>query len=145
MSADVKKDYRTVLQKMGEYAPYYICRYVQWYMTDPEDRETWEELCNCDINFKSKDGTLKTEKFCKENWLCREDSQKCIQVYMKHMKVVNTMRIYRKMVAKALEGDCNAAKWVEGFHSGEFFDETTDEMDEFLAKINIPNLKKGKR
>ena len=43
---------------------------------------------------------------------------------------------------KALQGDVNAAKWVEQFHESDFFDESTDEIDEFLNKVNIPKLKK---
>ena len=32
---------------------------------------------------------------------------------------------------------------VEQFHESDFFDESTDEIDEFLNKVNIPKLKKG--
>ena len=85
-----------------------------------------------------------SEEFAKENWLTREDTQRAIQIYMKHMKTYNTMRIYRKMLDKALSGDVNAAKWVEQFHESDFFDESTDEIDEFLNKVNIPKLKKVK-
>lgn len=139
--SNVKKDYKTVLQKMCDAAPYYIAKYIEWYMTDAAEREPWEKLCECDQNFRSKDGTNKTEKFAKDNWLSRDDAQKCIQIYMKHMKVINTMKIYQKMMEKALGGDVNAAKYIEGFHASDFFDESTDEIDEFLNRVNIPKLK----
>ena len=140
--ATITKDYKTIIQKMQEVAPNYIAKYVEWYLTDPEDRCSWEELCTCDQQFKSRRGGYKTEDFAKENWLTREDTQRAIQIYMKHMKTYNTMRIYRKMLDKALSGDVNAAKWVEQFHESDFFDESTDEIDEFLNKVNIPKLKK---
>lgn len=142
MSTMITKDYKTVLQKMQEVAPYYICKYVEWYLTDPADRPKWEELCECDQNYKSKNGEFKTEKFAKDSWLAREDTQKCIQIYLKHMKIINTMKIYQKMMEKALQGDVNAAKYIESFHDSDFFDESTDEIDNFLNKVNIPSLKK---
>ena len=141
-ASKVIKDYKTLLGKMQEVAPNYIAKYIEWYMSDKDERPKWEDLVTCDPNFKYKDGTYKTEKFCLDNWLTREDSQKCIQIYMKHMKTINTMKIYQKMVEKAMQGDTNAAKWVESFHDSEFFDESTDEIDDFLNKVNIPSLAK---
>lgn len=141
-ASTVTKDYKTLLEKMKEVAPGYIAKYVEWYMTDADERPKWEELVTCDQNFKSKDGSYKTEKFCKDNWLCRDDSQKCIQIYMKHMKTINTMKIYQTMMEKALTGDVNAAKYIESFHASDFFDESTDEIDDFLNKVNIPSLSK---
>ena len=135
--------YKTVLQKMTEVTPYYIAKYVEWYLSDKNERCTWDELCQCDQNYKSKAGGYKTEQFARENWLTREDTQKAIQIYMKHMKTFNTMQIYQKMFAKALEGDVNAAKYVESFHNSDFFDESDDELNDFLSNINIPALKKG--
>lgn len=138
------KEYRSVYQKMQDYVPYYIAKYLVWYFTDKDERESWEDLCKCDINFKSKDGENKTEQFAKENWLTREDSQKAIQVYMKHMRTYNLSKIYYKMLDKAMTGDTNAAKWVENFSNSDFFDETEDEINSYLDGINIPSLKGGK-
>ena len=135
--------YKTVQQKMCEVTVYYIAKYVEWYLSDKNERCTWDELCQCDKNFKSKSGVNKTEKFARENWLTREDTQKAIQIYMKHMKTINTMQIYQKMLTKALDGDVNAAKYVESFHNSDFFDESEDELNDFLDNINIPALKRG--
>lgn len=138
----------TVLQKMQEIVPYYIAKYVEWYLTDKNDRCTWDELCKCDINYRIKTkndgwtGEYKTEEFAKDNWLTREDTQKAIQIYMKHMKTYNTMQIYQKMMKKALEGDVNAAKYIDSFHNSDFFDESTDELNDFLNTVKIPALKK---
>ncbi len=144
---DENKSFKTVLQKMTEVAPYYIAKYVEWYLTPTEDRISWEDLCKCDIQYRTRDpeGKLsinKSEQFAKENWLTREDTQKAIQIYMKHMKTINTMKIYEKMLDKALQGDVNAAKYIEGFHNSDFFDEGEDEINDFLNTINIPKLKK---
>ncbi|GLC78318.1 hypothetical protein [Lacrimispora brassicae] len=140
--ADENKSFKTVLQKMTEVAPYYIAKYVEWYLTDPEDRIPWDDLCNCNDNYRLKTGGNKTEQFAKDNWLTREDTQRCIQIYMKHMKTINTMKIYEKMLDKALQGDVNAAKYIEGFHNSDFFNEDEDEINDFLNTVNIPKLKK---
>ena len=53
---------KTVLQKMTEVAPYYIAKYVDWYLTSPEDRGSWDDLCKCDINYKLRNGGYKSEQ-----------------------------------------------------------------------------------
>ena len=45
------------------------------------------------------------------------------------------------MYDKALQGDVNAAKWVESFAKSDFFDDSTDEIDDFLKDINIHTTK----
>lgn len=134
---------KTLLQKMQEICPYHIAKYVQWYLSDKKKRCKWDELCQCDMQFKSKDGTNKTEEFCENNWLIRDDAQKAIKIYMKNMRTLNTMQIYQKMMAKALNGDVNAAKYVENFHNSDFFEDSEDELDVLLSGINIPALKGG--
>lgn len=135
--------YKTVLQKMSEVTTYYIAKYVEWYLTDKNERCTWDVLCQCDPNYKSKSGENKTEKFARDNWLTREDAQKAIQIYMKHMKTINIMQIYQKMLDKALDGDVNAAKYIESFHNSDFFDESSDDIEDFMKNVNIPALKGG--
>lgn len=142
--SDENKQYKTVLQKMTEVCPYYIAKYVEWYLTDKNERCKWDDLAVCDQNYKSKAGGFKTEQFAKENWLTREDAQRAMQIYLKHMKTFNTMQIYQKMFQKALEGDVNAAKYIDQVHESNFFDESDDELNDFLSGINIPALKKGK-
>lgn len=109
------------------------------------------DLCKCDINYRVTakkdgrpewDGVYKTEEFAKDNWLTRDDTQKAIQIYMKHMKTYNTMQIYQKMMEKALQGDVNAAKYIDTFHNSDFFDESDDELNDFLNTVKIPSLKK---
>ena len=57
------------------------------------------------------------------------------------MKIYNLNKLYDSMLEKALDGDINAAKWVENFMKSDFFDDSVDEIDEFLSGINIPGLK----
>jgi hypothetical protein len=141
------------MQKMTAVAPYYIAKYVDWYMTPKEERCSWDELCRCDENYRVRtktDGvvavteTNKTEEFCRTNWLTRPDTQKAIQIYLRGMKNYNIMLIHNKMMEKALAGDVNAAKYIDQFYNSAFFDDKDDEIDDFLSSVNIPALKKVK-
>lgn len=134
----------TVISKLQDTGlPYYLCKYVDWYMTDPEDRIPWEDLCRCDINYSTKKGEKKTEQFAKENWLTRADVQDGIKVWMSHMKTLNTLKIYHKMFEKAMDGDVQAAKWVEDFHNSKFFKEEHDEINDFLNNVSFKKAKRG--
>lgn len=132
----------TLIAKMTTVCPYYIGKYVEWYLSPPDERQSWDSLCKCDQMFQSKNGQNKTEKFCRENWLPREDAQAAIKIYMKHMQIINTMKIYQKMLDKALGGDVQAAKYIQDFHSSKFFEDEQDEINDFLNTVNIPKLKK---
>jgi len=125
---------KTINKKLEEIVPAYISKFIIWYLSDKETRLPFDEFKTCEVNIKDYDSCCQ--------WLTREDSQKAIQVYMKHMKIYNLMQVYYKMLNKSLNGDVNAAKWIESFSNSEFFDETEDEMDNFLSDINIPALKK---
>ena len=132
----------TLIAKMTKVCPYYVGKYVEWYLTPPDERQSWDDLCKCDNHFQNKSGENRTEKFCKENWLVREDSQAAIKIYMKHKQTVNTMKIYQKMLDKALSGDVQAAKYIQDFHASKFFEDEQDEINDFLNTVNIPKLKK---
>ena len=71
----------------------------------------------------------------------REDAQRGLQVYQKHMKLFNLTRLYDAMLEKAMQGDTRAATWVESFTKSDYFDESQDEIDNFLSGINIPGMK----
>jgi hypothetical protein len=129
------RKYKTLCQKLDEVVPTYVSRFIIWYFSDKETRLPFEQFKTCEVNIKDYDS-------CCE-WLTREDAQKAIQIYMKHMKTYNLMQVYYKMLDKALNGDVNAAKWIESFSNSDFFDESQDEMDSFLNNVNIPALKKG--
>lgn len=127
---------RSVVQKMEQVTTPYIARFIVYYYTPEDKRKPWDEFKTCHELIKNK-----SFEDCVE-WLTREDAQKGLQVYQKHMKLYNLNRLYDSMLQKALEGDTRAASWVENFTQSEFFDESTDEIDDFLSGINIPGLNK---
>lgn len=118
---------KSLNQKLCEVMPPYLASYLTWYYADPDTRVSWEELCNYDANFKQQGehaGENKTQEFCEQNWLIRDDVQKGMIIYMQHMKRYNFMKRYQEMNKKALSGDVNSAKYV-------------DEMDKILDKMSI--------
>ena len=142
----------SVLHKMCEVAPYHIAKYVLWYLSSSEERCSWDELCKCDVNFRKYSGSARkgekkvitgnvTEEMAKENWLTRDDAQVAMQVYLKHMKNYNFVRIYNKMLDKALNGSVEAAKYLEQLNTSDFLNEKTDEIDDFLSEVHISALK----
>ncbi len=125
----------SLLQKLEKIVPKYIARFILWYYTPEEKRCPFEEFMPYEPNVKSLELSME--------WLTREDAQDAMQVYHKHMKKYNLMQIYDSMLEKAMKGDVNAAKWVETFSNSDFFDESTDEMEDFMKTVNISALKKG--
>lgn len=134
----------TIIKKLEDSGlPYYLAKFVDWYMTDPEERESWDELCKVDNGFVSKTGENKTQEFVRENWLTRADVQEGIRIWLSHMKTINMLKIYRTMQKKAMDGDVQAARWVEDFHNSKFFQEEHDEINEFLNNVTFKKPKRG--
>ena len=129
------KSYKTIVQKLDEVTQPWVSRFIIWYFSDKNTRKPFDEFKTCNPN-------IKDEKVCEE-WLTREDAQKAIQIYMKHMRTYNLMQVYYKMLEKAMTGDTQASKWIVDFSNSPFFDESEDEIDSFLKGINIPALKGG--
>ena len=127
----------SINQKLQKIVPKYIANFILWYYTPEEKRKPFEEFMPYEPNVKGK-----TVEDCEE-WLTREDSIQAIREYHKHMKDYNLMQLYESMLEKAVKGDVNAAKWVEQFSNSDFFNDTTDEIDEFMKNVNIGGLKKG--
>ena len=125
----------SINQKLQKVVPKYIASFIIWYYTPEDKRCPFKEFMPYEPNVKGK-----SLDDCKE-WLTREDSIDAIKTYHKHMKDYNLMQLYESMLEKAIKGDVNAAKWVESFSNGEFFNDETDEMDDFLKNVNIPDLK----
>lgn len=136
---------KTLLQKLQEVMPYYLATYLCWYYSDPNTRISWEDLCKSDQNFRvqGEDGGYKTEQFAEQNWLIREDVQKGMIIYMQHMRTYNQMKVYQSMLAKALTGDVNSAKYLDEFNNklDKMLDskETQSEIDELLKGVTINN------
>jgi hypothetical protein len=127
----------SIQQKLEKIVPKYIARFIIWYKTPEDKRCPLEELMPYEPNFQRK-----SLEDCME-WLQREDAQEGMQVYLKHMKKFNLMKIYDAMYEKALQGDVNAAKWIESFSHSDFFDESMDDIEDFMKEVNIPALKGG--
>lgn len=126
---------KTVIQKLEEVTTPAIARFIVYYYTPEEKRKDWDDFKTCHDLIKKR-----TYDECLE-WLTREDAQRGLQVYQKHMKLYNMTRLYDSMLEKALAGDTRAASWVEDFTKSDYFDESQDEIDNFLSGINIPGLK----
>ena len=129
--------YKTVIQKLEEVTTPAIARFIVYYYTPEDKRKSWDEFKTCHDLIKKR-----TYDECLE-WLTREDAQIGMQVYQKHMKIYNMTKLYDSMLDKAMNGDVNAAKWVEQFTHSDYFDDSEDEIDTFLSNVNIPGLKKG--
>ena len=85
---------KSLLQKLSEVMKPYLANYLIWYYSDPDQRCSWDELCSYDQNFKQKGenaGQNKTQEFCEQNWLIRDDVQKGMIIYMQHMKRLQLM------------------------------------------------------
>lgn len=108
--------------------------FVRWYCLPESEREPWE------VYTKKCMGGVSWEQA--QNYIYRDDVQEAIQFWVRKSKVDNLMKIYKKMLEKALKGDVPAAKWVDDFSKGEFFDESEDEVHDYLKNINIPGLNK---
>lgn len=132
---------KTLLQKLQDVMKPYLASYLCWYYSDPETRISWDDLCKQDMNFRTTSGENKTEDFCEQNWLIREDVQKGMIIYMQHMKRYNFMKRYQEMTKKALSGDVNAAKYLDDMDRQldrmSVDKETESEIDKLLMEVNI--------
>ncbi len=132
---------KSLLQKLQEVMKPYLASYLCWYYSDPDTRISWDDLCKQDMNFRTRSGENKTEDFCEQNWLIRDDVQRGMIIYMQHMKRYNFMKRYQEMTKKALSGDVNAAKYLDDMDRQ--LDrmcvdkETESEIDELLKGVNI--------
>lgn len=129
---------KTVVNTLQDYVPYYLAKFVEWYMSPEDKRCAWDDLCRCDVNFRSTDGTNKTQEFAEENWLQRKDVQEAMQAYLKYYKIQNLSMLYQNMYRKAMSGDVKAADWVVKFSDSDFFNDENDAVNDFLNNLNIP-------
>lgn len=131
--ARFKVNNRTIRDKLMDVVPEYMARFIIWYKSDEDKRKPFEEI---------KDSKITDYDNCVD-WLTREDCQNALQIYEKHMKKFKLMELYNSMYEKAMNGDVNAAKYVASFAESSFFDDSTDEIDDFMKKVNLKGLKKG--
>ncbi|AEY67839.1 hypothetical protein [Clostridium sp. BNL1100] len=129
----MKKEFSLTTQ-LKEIVPNRIAYFVEWWMTPEEERIPFEELSRKNL----QDVPFEVTK----EWIKRQDVQEAMQFYLKKTKTLNMVKIYQKQLEKALQGDVNSAKWIESFSKSEFFNESTDEIHDFLRNVDIPALKK---
>jgi hypothetical protein len=85
----------------------YFCK---WYI-DGADKKTWKKF-----------GTLSDDyDFAMETYLNRNDVQACIADYYKRNKDMNFVKLYNKMLEKALDGDTKSADWILKAQQDDFF------------------------
>lgn len=123
----------SIQQKLQKIVPKYIANFILWYYTPEDKRCPFEEFMPYEPNVKDLDTCM--------GWLTREDSIEAIKTYHKHMKDFNLMQLYESMLEKAIKGDVQSARWIQDFTNSDFFNDETDEMEDFLKDINIPALK----
>ena len=88
--------HKTIIQKLEEVTTPSIARFIIYYYTDEDKRKPWDEFKTCDTLISTH-----TYEECLE-WLTREDGQKGLQVYQKHMKLFNMTKLYESMLSKAM-------------------------------------------
>ena len=107
-------------------------RFLKYYYMPADERPSWDEYKTCCTTLMRMD-----YESCLK-WLDREDIQRAMQIYRKYHKLGDLTKLYESMYAKALRGDTRAADWVLKFMDSEYFDESSDEINDFLNGINIP-------
>lgn len=103
--------------------------FIKWYLNGQKEDE-WEQvqkvLC---VNITIKEGL--------EKYLQREDVQRAMIEITKLNKDFNLVKIYNKMLEKALEGEVNSANWIVKFSESEFFDKKKSEIEDMLNSLTL--------
>lgn len=102
-------------------------RFLIWY-NENSDEDKWKEL------------KLPLSRDVYKAWLTSSEGIDAQRVYDKHMKNYKLSLLYNNMMDKAINGDTNAAKWVESFVKSDYFKDSSDEIDDFLSNVNIAGL-----
>jgi hypothetical protein len=128
----------SIQTKLEKIVPKYVAKFILWYNTPEDKRCDFKDLMPYEPSIKNK--TLDDAM----EWLSREDAQEAQKEYVKHMRTKNMLNVYNAMYEKALQGDVNAAKWLETFSNSNFFEDAQNDIDDFMNEVNIPALKGGK-
>ncbi|APH22767.1 TPA: hypothetical protein ACXDAY_002935 [Clostridium botulinum] len=106
--------------------------FVKWYVDSDKSKESFDaeikKLVNCEWEYAMSE------------WLLDEDVQNAIKEYLKAQRSIKMLQMYDAMYEKALKGDVKASEWVEKFFGSDFFNDSADEIDDYLEGINIPAL-----
>ena len=104
------------------------CAYFLMWYNGNADEDEWEKM-----NLPLSEDEYK-------QWMTSSEGISAQIAYDKHMKNYKLSLLYNNMMNKALNGDVNAAKWIESFVKSDYFKESEDEIVDFLSGINIPGL-----
>ncbi|OOO67081.1 hypothetical protein BS638_05995 [Clostridium tepidum] len=106
--------------------------FVKWYVDSDKSKESFDKevrkSCNCEYEYAMSE------------WLIEEEIQNAIKEYLKQQRSIKMLEIYDSMLEKALKGDVKSAEWCEKFFKSDFFEDSSDEIDDYLTDINIPAL-----
>lgn len=109
--------------------------FVKWYVDSDKTEESFNKMCK---------SSAVTYEYAMNEWLMEEDVQEAIKQYLKVQRSLKMLDIYNAMYKKALDkGDTNSAKWCSDFFKSDFFEDSADEVDDYLSGIDIPALKKS--
>lgn len=108
--------------------------FVKWYVDSKDkSKESFDKevrkSCNCEY------------EYAMNNWLIEEEIQNAIKEYLKQQRQIKMLEMYDAMYEKALSGDVKSAEWCEKFFKSDFFEDSSDEIDDYLEGIDIPALK----
>lgn len=124
---DIEKNFESNATKKSKFARWYV---------DSKDKN------KADYNDNCKSGTNVTYEYAMSEWLMDEQVQEAIKQYLKAQRSIKMLDIYNSMYNKAIDkGDTNSAKWCADFFKSDFFQDSVDEVDDYLEGINIPALK----
>lgn len=72
-----------------------------------------------------------------ETYLDRNDVKEAIAFVTKENKDLDIIKIYHKMLKKALDGDVNSANWIMKFRESKFFDTNKSEIDKIIEDLDV--------
>lgn len=102
--------------------------FVRWYCNGA-NKEEYEKIKNYCSGYEMDKAI--------EVYLDRNDVKEAIAYVTKENKDLDIIKIYQKMLKKALEGDVNSANWIMKFRESKFFDTNKSEIDKILEGLDV--------
>lgn len=101
--------------------------FVDWYVKGAKKEE-----------FKGWQNLSDSYNFAMDNYLKRDDVQRCIADYTKRNKDMNFVKLYNKMLEKALDGDSKSADWILKAQESDFFKvKSKSAVEQLIDGLNI--------
>lgn len=101
--------------------------FVKWYLdgAKKEEFKKWENLTD-------------NMQFALDNYTYRKDVQRCIVDYYKRNRDMDFIKLYKKMLDKALDGDGKSADWILKAQDNEFFKvKSKSAVEQLIDGLNI--------